>query len=172
MIFRTEEPIMEKEKEFEKYYKSILTVCVIVIAAAIAVAVFYKVSLGIVIGIVGVLLYALLVNQGLKNRFGLGYRRNGDGVSVFSKGGAREIPSRLLFLEVTEIEAGKESFGETLRIPRSVRRVDAAALMGVRTVEYVGTEEEWSRVELTGDRGEWDLVFIPAENEEKNESET
>ena len=164
---------MKKQKEFEKYYKDILTVSAIVAVAAIAVGVFYRVSLGIFIAIIAAALYVVLVNMGLKDRFNLGYKRNGDGITVFSKGGASQIPEKLMFLDVTEIAAGKDSFGETVRIPKSILRIDLAAFTDVRTVEFAGTEEEWSRIDKKGEAGEWSLVFFPENSDinEINESE-
>ena len=154
-----EEAITGGWREFEKFYKQLLVGCALVLILGIVVAVLVSVSVGMVIFLGGCAIYLYFTRDELKRRLGLGYKRVLDGWAVIPRTEKTTevlwIPEKLMGLPVTELsadEAAERSHLREIYLPESIRRLDEKIfekLPNLEKVYYLGSEEQWNRVEGT-----------------------
>ncbi len=171
----------ERVKKFNSFYLTLVISVGALSAAAILLAVFFKASVGLAVGICGVLLYVLLLSERMKKGLGLWYRRCEDGIAcsvIESKKdgdcGERHIPSRLMWLDVTELcpVCGKDRPDvqtEVLHLPCSVKRIDKDALLEMpclKKIVYHGSAEQWTEVVCSGDMSKIEIITEQKEAEE------
>ena len=154
---------------FGVFYVGLVCVCIAMSIAAVVIAVYLSVFGGLLVAMLAAVFYRAFLVGRMKHQLGLSYRRVDGGIAcsvikietplyrreqweLYEK---RIIPSKLIFLDVVEVcESGvsgvADDFATTVRIPRSVKRIDAGAFSGMsalRTLVYDGTDAEWQEVE-------------------------
>ena len=154
-----EEAITRGWREFEKFYKQLLVGCALVLILGIVVAVLVSVSVGMVIFLGGCAIYLYFTRDELKRRLGLGYKRVLDGWAAIPRAEKTTevlwIPEKLMGLPVTELsvdEAAERSPLREIYLSENIRRLDEKIfekLPNLEKVYYLGSEEQWNRVEGT-----------------------
>lgn len=146
---------IESVEKVNKLYLIIIIVSFLIAGGGIACAVIYKVSLGLLLLILAIVVYAAATVNLLYSKLGVAYRLLHGCVTVSELYGKdREvvyIPSRLLLCPVTEI--GNRAFAhkssqsiKEIHLPKSLIRIGSNAFAGLDSltdVYYEGTEEEW-----------------------------
>ncbi len=167
-----EKEFLDSLKKIKDSYLHTVIVCAVLVAAGIALAVFVNTVLGLVIGVAAVLIYMFMTKDILKKNLGISYRSTSGALSVtaLDAKGKEEIwiPSRLIGLDVTEIEAnafkeGQNSNIQTLHLPATIKVIGENVIescLGLKTLYFQGSEEEWNEIIKNFELGEIELIFF------------
>ena len=159
-----EKSFLERKKDFDRFYLGIVIICGALCMGAIAVAIHIRVLWGVFAAIAAVVSYRLALDDTMKRMLGLSYRRVQGGVGVspvrISKNTdteRREIPARLLWLDVVELcrDAKHEDKSVCeIVLPLSIQRISDDAFEGLESltsVVYEGSLEDWANVVCDAD---------------------
>ena len=178
------------EINFRKSLKAVsdLYLYTVIISAAVVVAglvyaVISKVSIGLIIAILGVLIYTALTSNILYKKLGISYRSTSGALTVTQLYGQHRkeiwIPERLLWINVTEI--GDRAFAHassakihTVHLPATLKAIGENIFEGceeLKTVYFAGSREEWEQIESSTDFSAYELIFAAETAEEQADSE-
>lgn len=167
-----EKEFLDSLKKIKDSYLHTVIVCAALVAAGIALAVFVNTVLGLVIGVAAVLIYMFMTKDILKKNLGISHRSTSGALSVtaLDAKGKEELwlPSRLIGLDVTEIEAnafkeGQNSNIQTLHLPATIKVIGENVIEGcpnLKTLYFEGSEEEWNGIIKNFELGEIELIFF------------
>lgn len=155
----TEQEFLSDLKRMNEQYRTTVILVGAFILCATVTAVAWKVSYGLMIALIGVIMYIAAVGQLLYRRLGLSYVSLAGSLRISEIYGKDRdsiyIPKRLLWLEVSELgeraSVHASSAGvRTLYLPATLRSIREGALDGFSSLSLIcfeGSEEEWSAIE-------------------------
>lgn len=155
----TEQEFLSDLKRMNEQYRTTVILVGAFILCATVTAVAWKVSYGLMIALIGVIMYIGAVGQLLYRRLGLSYVSLAGSLRVSEIYGkdrdSAYIPKRLLWLEVSELGARASAHASsaevrTLYLPATLKRIGEGALDGFSSLSLIcfeGSEEEWSAIE-------------------------
>lgn len=158
-------------KAVDDSYLHTLIISGAVILGAIAVAVFYRVSIGIALAVLGVVIYSIAASNTLYNKLGLAYRSSTGKMTVTEAYGRRRstvfIPERIMMLDVCEISdrAFDHKSSETVStvyLPATLTRIGKDVFRGcpeLREIHYAGSASQWELIESDTDLGDITVIF-------------
>lgn len=174
-----EETLLPPDKEyikrmtaFRKYYTKLLCIAIAIESLAIVLAVLYDVLVGFSTAIFGAVMYLVFVTSEMYRELGIDYRSIAGGISVkkcrVRYGGTLFVPSRLIGLDVTEIE--DRAFGaspknkelERIFLPATLKRIGKNIFDGcdaLSELHFEGTKEEWERIESRTNTLSYTIIF-------------
>lgn len=169
-------------KQVGTLYLYTVIISALIVACGLICAIIYKVFIGLLIGILGVLFYTVLTSNILYKRLGISYRSTSGALTVTQLYGQDRseiwIPERLLWITVTEI--GDKAFDHasssqinTVHLPATLKAVGKDIFAGcteLRTVCFDGSREQWKQIESLTDFSPYEIIFkdcaAPTENGE------
>lgn len=129
-------------KGFRNFYIFLIVACALMAVIAILLAVYVHPLGGLAVALILCLCYRIFLPDELSRRLGLSYRRVSDGIALSVKTAKREeieLPSRLMGLDVTALEAPANTASAAsvrlLRIPSSLLRIDPKAFSAMPVLE-------------------------------------
>ena len=152
-------------------------------AAGLIYAVLSSVFFGLVIAILGVLIYTASTSNILYKKLGISYRSTSGALTVTQLYGQSRhnvwIPERLLWLSVTEI--GDRAFDhassasiQTVYLPATVKVIGEDIFKGctqLETICFEGTREQWAQVESSTDFSGYQLIFANEADQKEVQSD-
>ncbi len=157
---------------FRAYYAQLLCIAGAIEALAIALAVLYNVLVGLSLAILGAAIYFAFTSDEMYKKLGVGYRSIEGGIALTKcrarYGGTLFVPSKLIGLDVTEIE--DRAFGvsekdielERIFLPATIKKIGENIFDGCDTLKelcFEGTKEEWERIESRTDTSVYTVTF-------------
>ena len=153
-------------------YLTTVIISASVVAVGLVLAAFLNIFAGLAVCIAATLYYMLATKLILDKKLGISYRSTSGELSVVSLK-ARDkqelfIPSRLLWLDVAEIEAhafkngGAQSL-HTIHLPATLKSIGDGFLDGcdaLRTICFEGSREEWEAIEKNTSFDGLEIIFF------------
>ena len=144
------------------------------VAVGVVLAVFLSVLAGLALALVAIILYMLRTRIILSRELGISYRSTSGELNVTSFDAKEKeeifIPSRLLMLDVCEIEGDAFSSPASKNL-RSVHLPATLKVIGkdifsscdmLETVYFQGSAKEWDNIDKTTDFEKYNLIFFDA----------
>ncbi len=153
-------------------YLTTVVIFALIVAVGLITAAFLNVFAGLAVCVAAVLYYMFATKLILDKKLGISYKSTSGELSVISLK-ARDkqeifIPSRLLWLDVTEIEAHALKDGgaqnvHTIHLPATLKVIGEDLLDGcdaLRTICFEGSSEEWDAIEKNTSFDGLEIIFF------------
>ncbi len=159
-------------KSVNSSYLAIVIISAAIAAAGITVAVLWYVSAGLALAILAILFYMYATKSLLSGRLGISYKSSTGRlcISKLCTNGKQElwIPSRLLWLDVTEISnrvftPEDAASVKILHLPKALLSIGKYAFEDCNALQHIyfeGSEQEWASIELNCDLEGIELHFL------------
>ena len=145
--------------KFMSFYRALVIIAAVGIAAALAVAIYKDLMWGAVIGLGSVFVYVFFTSNEIFEKLGLAYKTSVGSLEITycrkKYGNTFFVPSKILWYDVERI--GDEAFNSEkndglteIYLPRSIKSFGKDVFCGCKDLKYIrfeGSEEEWQAIE-------------------------